>query len=295
MECRPFDTAVWLPVYLPRVDVYRLALPCCQGSHRRLFESYCEHLAIDTKLAKRLAQYQAGFRTRNEDHIRFFGGKLLGVEVVRFLPRDRDAWFEEILQADDSELTGVVHDLPSIDPSFYVSSDAMNLSCAWLLHRLQNSHLSAKEKTEAMVNVGLILSYKYLTSLLSNYFKYPADRATAEAAYASLSNKFLIKKYGSWYALLRAFAEHLIDPKGLWWDVIVKMHDDKRVVDMVNDIQGRIRSIVKNIYAEFMLVHKQGIRITSTSAVVTFDKDEILRDKTKGLAELRAVHPVGGG
>lgn len=262
---------------------------------RKTFEAHCGELVVDAKLAKRIAQYQASFRTKNEDHIRFFGGKLLGVDVVRFMPADRDVWFEEIIHGDDAELTEDLHNLPSINKDWFVSSDAMNLSCVWLMHQIQTSKLPDKEKHEALVQVGLVLQFKYLTSLIQHFFRYPADRAVAEATYASLSNKFLIKKYDSWYALLRALSERLAKRDGLHWRVILKMDDDAEVVNMVNDIQGRIRSLVKNIYAEFMLVHKQGIRIVTTSAVVSFDGEEILKDRTKGLQNyVRYIQSVVG-
>jgi hypothetical protein len=120
-------------------------------------------------------------------------------------------------------------------------------------------------------------------SLLYNYFKYPADKAVAEATYARLSYKFSIKNYDSWYSLLRALSERLVQKNGLHWRAIDQMTDDGDVVRMVNDVQSRIRDMIKNIYREFMLVHKQGIKIHSSSAVVEFDGEEVLRDRTHGL------------
>jgi hypothetical protein len=52
---------------------------------------------------------------------------------------------------------------------------------------------------------------------------------------------------------------------------------------MVNDIQGRIRDMIKNIYNEFLKVHKTGNRIHSKSGTVEFDGEDVLREKTGGL------------
>lgn len=249
-----------------------------------VFDGQCSSVVFDAALAKRLAQYQAGFRTKNEDHIRFFGGKLIGVDIVRFTPSDRATWFGEILKCDDPEVTAQLHDLPTINPNFFVSSDAMNLSCVWLIHRLQTSKLPDKVKTDAMIDVALVLQYKYLTSWLQHSFRYQPVRSVMEATYAGLSNKFLIKKYDSWYALLRAQADTLVKHNSLHWRAISKMDDDAHVVNLVNDVQGRIRSLLRNYYGEFMLVHKQGIKIVSTSAsVMSFDGKEILKDRSSGL------------
>lgn len=265
-------------------------------SIKTTFEEECQHLSIDSRLAKRIAQFQANFRTKNDDHIQFFGGKLIGVQVVRFLNSDRDEWFQDVLGGvDEHTLRDRLIALPDVNPKFYVSADAFNLSCCWLLHALWNSKLEQKEKEEAMVNTALVLEYKFITSLFFNYFKYPANRDTAEATYARLSRKFLIKHYDSWYDLLRGMAKNLVtygaDPNVVLASEILKarrrmieqMQSDADVVLVVNDLQSRIRDMVKNIYAEFMNVHKQGIRIHSNSAVVEFDGEEILRDRVHGL------------
>jgi hypothetical protein len=252
-------------------------------SIKTTFEEECQGLSIDLKLANRIAQFQANFRTKNEEHIQFFGGKLLGVQVVRFVDSDRDTWFQEILQADDYALRERLIALPEVNDKFHVSSDAMNLSCCWLMHALWHSSIPSAAKEDAMVNVALVLQYKFITSLLYNYFKYPADKAVAEATYARLSYKFSIKNYDSWYSLLRALSERLVQKNGLHWRAIDQMTDDGDVVRMVNDVQSRIRDMIKNIYREFMLVHKQGIKIHSSSAVVEFDGEEVLRDRTHGL------------
>jgi hypothetical protein len=253
-------------------------------SIKTTFEEECHGLVIDTKLAKRIAQFQANFRTKNEDHIAFFGGKLIGVHVVRFMDSDSDEWFQDVLGGVDDQLVRErLIALPAVNDKFHVSSDTFNLSCCWLLHALWSSHLDEETKSEAMINVALILQYKFITSLLYHYFKYPADKAVAEATYARLSYKFLIKNFDSWYSLLRFFSERLVAKDGLHRKAIQQMDHDDDVVRMVNDVQSRIRDMVKNIYKEFMNVHKQGIKIHSSSAVVEFDGEEVLRDRVHGL------------
>lgn len=253
-------------------------------SIKTTFEEECHDLVIDTKLARRIAQFQANFRTKNEDHIAFFGGKLIGVHVVRFLDSDADEWFQDVFPGvDEHYLRERLITLPEVNHLFHVSSDAFNLSCCWLLHALYASSLDEETKAEAMINVALILQYKFITSLLYHYFKYPADKAVAEATYARLSYKFLIKNYDSWYSLLRAFSERLVAKDGLHRKAIQQMDSDGDVIRMVNDVQSRIRDLIKNIYKEFMNVHKQGIKISSNSAVVEFDGEAVLRDRVHGL------------
>lgn len=261
---------------------------------KSVFEEECKGLSIDSKLVKALHAYQVGFVNKNQDHVEFFGGNLLGVQTVRFVDADRSAWFNDILDADEIALEAKLHALPTINPEFNVSSDVMNLSCAWLLHALATSpKLSPGQKHEAMVDVMLVLQYKFLTSRLFRHFQFPAQKDVAEATYASLSYKFDIKQYGSWAALLRAKAEAAIDKGSIHYQTIQKMDDDLAVVYFVNDTQGRIRDMLKNLYGEYLKVYNQGTKITATSAVIEHDGAEILKDKTKNLsAYTRYLHSI---
>lgn len=253
-------------------------------SIKGVFESECADLAIDAQLAKRIHLYAVGFAHKNEDHITFFGGNLTGVQVVRFTDADRNQWFTEILKADEGVLEERLLALPTVNESWSVSSDTMNLSCAWLLHALFISKkLSDHQRHESMIDVALVMNYKFLTSRLYRHFKYPADRATAEATYAELSFKYAIKQYGSWAAVLEARAEEIVSPTGLHHIAIETMEPDWRIIYLLNDTQGRIRDMLKNIYDVFLRVHRQGIRFSSTSSLVEHDGVEILKDKSKNL------------
>lgn len=265
---------------------------------KSIFDDECKSLKTDAHFAKALHLYQVSFVNKNREHIEFFGGHLLGVHMVRFASNDRARWFDEVLKAEEGPLSSRLSHLEVIDyTNRIVGSDTMNLSAIWLIHTLYHSkYLSEKSKQEAMVDVVLALQYKFFTSLLAHYFTYPADEAVAEATYASLSGRFLIKQYRNWSELLRARAEEILkhkDEGGIHFATFDKMDNDEDVQYMLNDIQGRIRDIMKNIYAEFMIVHKQGTRILSTSSVIEHDGAEILRDKTKNLtAYTNYIHSI---
>lgn len=250
---------------------------------KTVFERDCAGLNVGSVLAKRLHDYQVGFVNKNDDHIAFFGGNLLGVQTVRFTSDDRNRWFDEILEMPEDTLEEHLLALPGVNADWNVSSDTMNLSCAWLAHALYTSKLADKAKHEAMVDVMLVLQYKFLTSRLYRLFRYPADKAVAEATYAQLSYKFAIKQYGSWSALFRARAEEIIAQHSIHFQTISKMDNDPGVIYLLNDTQGRIRDMLKNIYGLFREVHEKGTRISTTSQMVEHDGESILKDKSKAL------------
>lgn len=253
---------------------------------REVFEAHCGSLAIDANLIKKLRMFESSFVGRNADHIEFFGGHLLGVQQVKFLPSDQMRWFDEIIQADEMALKNDLHALPTVNPDWNVTSNVMNLSCAWLIHAIYISKkLTPEQKHQGMLDTMLILEYKFFTSLLFHYFHYPAKREVAEMTYASLSDKFTIKQVGSWAALFKDRAETLIDMKDSTHSgTIAKFDDDEGVNYFLSDAQGRIRDVMKNIYAVYDRVHKSGSQISSTSAVTDHDGEKILKDKTKSLA-----------
>jgi len=247
-----------------------------------VFNEECSNLAIDVGLLKRIQKFQSDFVLKNQDHQEFFGGNLTGVQVVRFTEADRNRWFDEVMEVDDGPLEERLLALPTINAEYHVSSDTMNLSCVWLTYAIFNSaKLTDAQKREGMLFIILILQYKYITSLIFHYFKYPADKSTAEATYAQLNYKYAIKVYGSWSALLVARSEEIISDKSIHYKTIRNMDNDHDVVYMLNDTQGRIRDILKNIYSVFKQVHDQGTRIVTTSSVIEHEGVEVLKDKTR--------------
>ncbi len=251
---------------------------------KELLDDSYRHLVFDNNLAKELYRYQVGFVNKNSEHMEFFGGNLLGVHIVRFTEKDSNRFFNDILDIDNFDLKDQIDNLPGINPSWKVSSDPFNLTCVYLIHRfLTNKVLPQDVSQRAAIDVGLILNYKYITSLLAGYFKYPADPKIAQAVYAGLSNRYLIKKLGNWQEVMLYRAKELIEPESIWLKTLKTFTPDKDIVDMVNDTQGRIRDMVKNITAEFMTAHAAGEKILSNSNMgLDGDGEEVIKDKVHG-------------
>ncbi len=246
------------------------------------------YLKFDKTLADAIHQYQVDFVNKNEEHVTFFGGHLTGVQVVRFTTTDSNNWFSGILETDEDILKPLLQNLPGIDKTHVVSSDTYNLTCLWLIHRFNKSSLPKDLKERAKRDVCLILNYKFLTSLLAHYFKYPADPAIAEATYNALSYKFLLKQKGSWLAVLETRATDILSPTGIHAAAIRDMNRDDKVVYFLNNTQGAIRDMLKNIYRVFIETHSSGTRISNSSSTVVFEGQERVKDITDGEARYRS-------
>lgn len=261
-----------------------------------IFARLGQHTPIDAALLKRIHQYERSFVNRSRDHVEFFGGNLMGVNPIRFRTIDRDDWFAEVIMVDEIELREGISNLPSINVEWKRASDAMNLSCVWVLYAIYHSeHLTVPQKHEGMVNVLLILQYKFLASLMAHYYPYVADRGTMEAAYASLSKRYQLKVAGSWNRLLRQRAEEVVSPSGIHRKTYQSLTPDAAVIEMVNDIQGRLRKIVKALTEVFYDTKAAGGKIGVEKSVLNIDGQNVMKDKSRQFTSyIRYSHQVLG-
>lgn len=280
---------------LPAMEAY--TPPTRPGGYRSVrdvFDGICGDLKVDRKFIEQIHAYAIGFVNKNAEHVEFFGSNLIGVHPVRFMLSDREMWFNDILDVDEDELRDLLHALPEINPNFNVSSDVMNLSMVWTLYRIHNApNLTEAQREQGKLDVVCIFHYKVISSLMAYNFKYPADKAVAAETYKALSKKYDLKQYGSWGALIVARAKDVIARTSIHYLTYTRMKDDKAVVYMVNDMQGRIRDVIKNILEVFYAVRDRKGGILTSSSTITLDGVTMVRDQSKqATAYKRYIHEV---
>lgn len=253
------------------------------GQIKQAFNSVASHIEFNEALAKRVRDFQLSFVNKNSDHIDFFGGNLMGVQVVRFTPQDKDNFFTDVIELNEFELEYALYKVKAIKADRHTSGDVFNQTCVWMIHKFLQSNLNNTVKKEAALNTALILYYRFLTSLIYWYFRYPADPEIAAATYAQLSNKFSIKQLGTWQAVLEDRCKKLVEEKGIHYKTLLQYEDDLKIIYIINDSQGRIRDMMKNIYKVFIEVHKKGTRVKTTSLLSEYEGEQIFKDKTKSL------------
>lgn len=265
------------------------------GTIKSVFAGLTADIPIDAKFLQRVHEFQVSFTQKNEDHIAFFGGNLLGVHPIRFLPSDRNKWFDDILTLDDLALQDELYKLPSMDPNHKVASDVMNHSCVWAMYAIHSSpHLTPAQKEQGLLDVALVLQYKYLTSIMWRNFKYPADPAIAQATYNALTRKFALKVCGSWKALLIQRSKDIVTRSSIHYGAYTTLSPDKAIIYMINDIQGRLREIVKAMVAVFYRVKNEGIRVVVNKSTEIEEGGIVLvKDVDRpGSSYIRYIHEV---
>lgn len=251
---------------------------------KSVFDSIMSDVRFDTKFANKVNRYQVGFINRNQDHLEFFGGNLLGVQVIRFKDSDVTKFFDEVLEVDYDYVKQKVRQVQTIDHDYKVAGDVLNLTLFYLIHRcLTSDNLTNDKKMRAALDVALIFFYRSICAVHSYYFKYPFDPRIAQEAYRRLSGKFLIKQLGSWNEVMLYRAHSLLDRNSVHLNVINKFDDDDKIVYMIADSQGRIKDLVKNYAIELYKTHEEGANIATTSSTgKNMEGEESIKDRTEG-------------
>lgn len=248
-----------------------------------------ESIKIDKALIDRIYRFHTKFLNQSKEYLSFFAGNYLGVEVVRWRVIDTQRFYSEVLNMDYVYVRKQTRKITTINQEFKVSSDDLNLSLMYLIHRILNSpDLTDKQKERGAYDAALVFFYRALVIRQSEYFHFPASPALAQAAYSALSNKFLIKQLGSWKAVMDYRANDLVNPRaakstgGNHYPYLLSFEDDDRVVYMINDSVNAVKSLYKFYYRVFNEVNEQGIKIASTQATqVDTEGVERIKDKTK--------------
>ena len=250
-----------------------------------VFESNFKQVRFDSKLAKAIYHYQIKYVNTNREYLDFFGGNLLGVHPIRFKDSDIARLFNDVLDVDFIKLSQDTKTVSAINQEFKVSSDVFNLTIMFLIHKfLTSKQINDKDRQRAAYDSALLFFYRTIAALVADRFKYQSDPKLAQMAYANLSNKYLIKRLGSWHAVMDYRAKDLIDRQGIHYQKLVSFNDDFGIVYAVNDSQGRLRDLFKNYYNELKKVGESGSRIGTTSSVfLDLEGKENIKEKTRSV------------
>lgn len=258
---------------------------------KRVFDAECGGVVINNQFIAQLTAYMNRLVYKNDEHTRFFGGLLIGVERVKFLDSDRNDWFYDILKQDEFVITDALKDrageVESIREGWEVSGDTMNLSCVWLCEKIYNSSLSQKLKEEGMTAVLFVLQFKFFTSRLNQHFKYPLSPMVAEAIVKNMSMRYDVKQAGTWLGYFMQRCEAYLQPTWKYREVIRKMDNDNDVTQMLNAVQGTIRETLKDIYRIFLRVKDEKPSLHSKGNMIEHDGEEALRDLSQGHSSYR--------
>lgn len=233
---------------------------------------------IDSNLAKRIKSYLDAFRTKNEDHIHFFGSNSFGLYKVIFSTADRQEFILDVVDIDEVEVRTDLGNLPSINAEWKKYTDPINPSCIYLIHRFYHSNLPAKVKEEAMINCAMILNIKLLTSFMNTVVQFQTTQETSDKIYDSLSYKYAMKRTGTWYNLLMQRSADMVSPKSIHYKTIQTFTPDEAVLYFISDPQTRVKDLVKNLFDQMLEVKEDEVKRMKSSMMVEMTDGITVRD-----------------
>ena len=249
---------------------------------KEVFDHHLRDMVFDNQLVKQVKNFQHYFLTKNDDHLHFFAEPLVGVYNIKWTTKETDMWWSDICQVDEDEVTDDYLAVPDVNPKFEISGKAINVLFLYLIHRVETSSLiKEKDKIDCKLALMSILQYKFLTSIHSNNFRLVlADKSIALETYNQLDNKFDLKRAKSWKILLEERGSILIDERGVYGRIIQRFDENKRIIDMVNDVKGRLNKSMVAIMRVFYDVKEKGDRIHHTSSTLMLE-DLVVKDLSR--------------
>lgn len=252
---------------------------------KETFDKHFAHVKFDPKLAKQFYHLQVGFVNKNQDHMDFFGGVLTGVQRVRFTSLEINQILETILRLDVQKLKRDFEHSEGIVASRKIAGDLLNFVFVYTAHRFYTSELLSKENREkAVVDIIILSSMRSLAALMVRDFQTLVDPRLAERVYARMSNRFILKKLGSWQRYLVYRGNSVLDEDYPHKKTMVNFDPPQAVVDWAVDVHNRVKETLKDIYGIIMETHGEGDKLKAGSlSGIDMEGNEVVVDKTTGL------------
>jgi len=196
-----------------------------------------KHINSKLKINRIVTKYMHEIFGKNKENIDWLSSNLQGVHKISFTDSDVSRLFKE-LDIDEAEFEHDISKIDGIIKEWKTSTIPFNVLLATLMHNVIKN-----KGTDADLNkLFMVLAFKIVTSAYSNYFKYQVDEPTARLVYDKMSNKYLIKKLGSNFAVLNFKAQYIYD--GTKNNKFLKEFDVESMVLALNSISGSVRQYI---------------------------------------------------
>ncbi|EKD89551.1 MAG: hypothetical protein ACD_33C00045G0018 [uncultured bacterium] len=247
--------------------------------YKEAFDQLYKDVKFDRNLYKKILSNNIDFITKNDEYKNLFGGQLIGCYLVKYTYIDMNNFFNNVLNIDNERVEKAVDSISTINKSFKISSDSVNLTCYYIAHRfLTNKDLKEKDRIQYAEEILTYFNYRTLVVICSNYFIYPISESQALTLFEKLSNKYLIKKLKNWNEYCKYRSTEYIKSKYL--SLLLKLNDDEELANAINDLFIRTKDTLKNIYKDFIDMQENDDIIKNKKNVITdVEGKEVIVDK----------------
>lgn len=246
---------------------------------KEVFDELFSDVSFDAAFAKKLIYNNVEFITKKDDHKELFGGRLIGCQLVKYTGYDKNIFYNNLFDMDMETVTAAIEKISTINRSFKIARDDVNLVCFYMAHRfLSNEKLSAERRMEYAKEALNYFSYRTLVLLTSNYFVYPISEEKALTLSERLSNRYVIKKVKNWNEYCHYRSDEYLGSK--FKELLIKFNKDDELPNAITDLYNRTKDTLKYIYGEFIDMMENDDVIKSKKGVVNdIEGQEVLLDK----------------
>lgn len=240
---------------------------------KELMEKHVTNVKINAGLARKIHHIKTVWVSDNSS---FLTGGLIGVENLYFKSDLVNKFMHDIVGTVPEDIANDIKNTEVIKSKWKIVSEPMNLSLFYLMHLFENSDLSTKVKETVIYDLMSLFMLRSLSAKHSKGFTYLANRDVAKSTFENLSNRFLIKKHGSWLKVINHFIVTTLDSK--YQFTIQKFEDSEEVKNMMSYCDRRVASTLTEIYSAYVNNLSAGSRLSTTSSEVSIGEDTYLKD-----------------
>lgn len=194
------------------------------------------------ELFNKISLFKINLLQKNNDFLLFISSNLTGVYNAVFSQLDSERFFS-IFNVSEKKLQLKINALPDIKPEWKVSSNPLYLLCLYLMYKFHQ--IKYKKENEAFILLFEILSYKMLTSIIYNYYRNKLSIDEAKAVFEKFTYKFLVKKLGSWDAVIK-YKAGLILKDGTYYKLLINLNT-VNAMSISNAIKTSYNSLINYI------------------------------------------------
>ena len=214
------------------------------------FKKNMPQLRASISLTKKLKNFRLIWSTKNYEYIDFLSSNLLGVYDIKFSKLDDNMLMESTLGVKNYiKLQKEIYKVRGIEKNYNIGSNIIYQTLLYIIYLYATDKKLKKEDVGAgIMEACLIMQYRMFTSLHSHYFsEYTIPEYIASDVYNKLSQKYLIKKLGSWQEVFKYRAQSCIDKKSIIHKKF-KEYTTKDSLYALANIQTNIREQIKFIF-----------------------------------------------
>lgn len=183
----------------------------------------------------------------------------------------------ETVQLDENYVHSIILQSKDVDPKWdFMQEEAKSGIASWVCYTLLIRNLKkAKREQEAKI-VLLYMAMRMYSTLYKRRFLYEPKREVIDYVVANLSNKFDIKRLGSFYKAM----SKLIESSDTKYSDDLMSNNDGEFLNYITSLRTRIKGFVGNFFNEFKNALDTGAYLNTDTMQMPSSDEEFIPERS---------------